>query len=614
MTRLRKNSILKRIPIELLLIPFIIGIFSAPAARAQPSVQIHVSKGPYYKGVPMEVQIHIEGIERSPEPSCSAEDSESGTLRLVGLVPNITTHISMINGRTTRTEVVKYVCRYSFIPARPGVHHFPPFRIQQGAEVALSRAQSIVVEKLASDPRVRIRLKLPQNEIFIGQRLPVEIEWWIDESLQEKIQSYEIHSELFEERDRFRFAPDPSPEPKQQTLEIGSDNGKIRLPASVEIREEKGRRFLVVSAERTMTPLKAGDFHLEAATLTLKEVTRWQRDLFGGRRPTSTRPVFGRDSDLVLRVKAPPSEGRPESFAGAIGRGFSLEVSADRSVVQRGDPILLTFSIRGEGELANVRLPALTHEDALPPQFFGLPEGEITGELVDDAKIFRIPVRILDESVQQIPALPFSYFDPSLGLFQTSESRPIALSVRPAQMISSEDVVAAPSRNEAGERAGNRRQEPLQEMAPNLTGANLAIELDHGIMLRQPGLRDSTRHAAYMISVALFLGAVAYRRKSDENPESRRKRALYKKQRERIEAASGLPRREGLGELASALRELAILQTPPDPIALEDFLTECDNVFYSPQSQQEIDPAADPYERAGRLADEIGAELAKGER
>ena len=150
MTRLRKNSILKRIPIELLLIPFIIGIFSAPAARAQPSVQIHVSKGPYYKGVPMEVQIHIEGIERSPEPSCSAEDSESGTLRLVGLVPNITTHISMINGRTTRTEVVKYVCRYSFIPARPGVHHFPPFRIQQGAEVALSRAQSIVVEKLAS--------------------------------------------------------------------------------------------------------------------------------------------------------------------------------------------------------------------------------------------------------------------------------------------------------------------------------------------------------------------------------------------------------------------------------------------------------------------------------
>ncbi|MFP6641748.1 MAG: hypothetical protein VCC04_15995, partial [Myxococcota bacterium] len=77
-----------------------------PVQGQEPTAQLRVSRAPYHVGIPMELQLHVTGLEREPEPLCEAESPPDGSLRLVGLVPNVSTQITMINGRTTRSETV----------------------------------------------------------------------------------------------------------------------------------------------------------------------------------------------------------------------------------------------------------------------------------------------------------------------------------------------------------------------------------------------------------------------------------------------------------------------------------------------------------------------------
>ena len=106
-----------------------------------------------------------------------------------------------------------------------------------------------------------------------------------------------------------------------------------------------------------------------------------------------------------LSVKQIPADRTPESFAGAVGSGFSLTVSADRTVVKVGEPIALHFELRGDGNLETAALPRLDAEGLLPANSFRVAEGEIPGRLEDGAKRFTTTVRVLDPGIQEIPAL-----------------------------------------------------------------------------------------------------------------------------------------------------------------------------------------------------------------
>ena len=247
-------------------------------------------------------------------------------------------------------------------------------------------------------------------------------------------------------------------------------------------REEKrsGETYLIVEVRRIAVPLRAGSLEIPPATLDVEEGVRFRRDLFGGRRPTQIRKWRSTDRARRLSVKQIPADRTPESFAGAVGSGFSLTVSADRTVVKVGEPIALHFELRGDGNLETAALPRLDAEGLLPPTSFRVADGEIPGRLEDGAKRFTAMVRVLDPSVHEIPALEYSWFDPTTEQFRSTKSRPIALSVGDAQVIGAADV-------QSGERAPESPASDLEERTARaasgsgplvLTGADLAIERD----------------------------------------------------------------------------------------------------------------------------------------
>jgi len=589
----------------------------ATPAAAEATLKLGMDRGPHYVGTPVEVQAQSEDFERDPEPRCSAEPPAKGELRFLRIVPNFSSSVQIINGRMFKQEVSTFTCVWAFSAAQAGSYRLGPFVMEQNGETARSSQLELKLEVVSEDPRVQLRIGIPDGPVYLGQRIPVSIEFWLDESLRESINGYVIRSELFEREEVFGFVGDAAPDRDQQILNLQTAAGEITLPATVQRRKSGGRAYLVIAAERTLMPLREGRFDLAPATLDANEVTRWQRDLFGSRRPAQTRRIFALDEARELLVKAPPARDRPPSFAGAVGRGFSLEVAADRSVVQQGDPITLTLTIRGDGNLVNVALPRLAGEHGLSPEQFRLPDGDISGEIVGDAKVFRLPVRVLDDTVREIPALRYSWFDPDLGRYETSESRPIALSVRPAQMISAGDVVSntqkpfpPPSRGDADDPDGDAADSEAGRGSTtqgsfSLTGADLSIEENPDLLVAARGDHSGFRLGAYLGSLLALALALLIRRRAQVDPEIRRQRSVFQAQHKRIQAARSLPRSEALSEMAAAVREIVSLLPESRSPAVDRFLAECDAIIYAPDAsaQEALEPELDSL--ANALLDEM---------
>jgi hypothetical protein len=72
-----------------------------------------------------------------------------------------------------------------------------------------------------------------------------------------------------------------------------------------------------------------------------------------------TRPVDLPVEKTLIRVKPLPSTGKPAGFSGAVGN-FDFSVSAKPLDVHPGDPITLTLTISGNGNLDRVMMPTAT--------------------------------------------------------------------------------------------------------------------------------------------------------------------------------------------------------------------------------------------------------------
>ncbi len=387
-------------------------------------------------------------------------------------------------------------------------------------------------------------------------------------------------------------------------VEVETPQGQLRLSGTAREETGGGKTFLVVRIPRTMIPSRSGTYEIPQASIVADEATRWQRDFFGGRRVTHVRKLRAVDRPRSIEVSAVPAANRPASFAGAVGRGYSLEVSADRSVVQVGDPITLTLTLRGEGNLESAGLPSLSAEGLLDPMEFRVPVGDLAGKLEGDAKRFTAVVRVLSLDVREIPALEYTWFDADMQAFLTTQSRPIALSVRAAQLVGADDVVS-------GDTSGEHEQEsapttstsigkPESEALIAPTGADLAIERDVATLAKGSSSAASFEMllaVGYLVPCLLLGLSLLDRKRRAVDPALVRLRVSLESQRKRISAAAALSGREQAREFADALR--GMLAEVPDARspALESFLGECDALVYAPgeagaQSGEPLDERA----------------------
>jgi hypothetical protein len=134
--------------------------------------------------------------------------------------------------------------------------------------------------------------------------------------------------------------------------------------------------------------------------------------------------------ETTLTVLPLPTEGRPEDFSGAIGR-FQLEVKAQPTDVEPGDPITLTMTVQGAGNFDRVEAPSFngnTNWKSYTPTTKFTP-GAAPGE---GSKVFEQAIIAKDPATTAIPPLAFSFFDPDKKQYQTLRSAPISLHINGA--------------------------------------------------------------------------------------------------------------------------------------------------------------------------------------
>ncbi len=576
----------------------------APAAAFAQDAALQVGRGPHYVGDPIAIQVVAQGFEEDPTPEIDEPDVVNGSLRFVGVSPSVSSSISIVNGRVSRSKEVRFVYQYELIADRTGRIEVPPFRVRQGSTTRTTGAGRLDVRGVPTTGMVDLSVELPEGPIFVGQKVPVGIELRIDREAERDLLEYSARVPLFDAAN-LRFLDEPGS--SQNVLEIETAEGRLRLPATVREETKGGRTVLVLRAERTMIALAPEPLRAAPPRVVISRGTRYRRDLFGQRQPTASERLMSEGRPVDLEVIEVPREGRPPSWAGAVGSGYTLEVSADRSVVQLGEPIVLSFLLRGDGDLSSAGLPPFDAEGFLDPTQFRLPEEPPAGLVDEEGKRFEVSLRVLDANVREIPALEYAWFDAGSRRFETTTTRPIALSVGAAEIIGADDVdrgadvIAAPTPAASGTDPEARAPERRDSLASS--GANLAIEsrpervLEGAGRTRDAGLEVS---ALYAVSVALLGFAVFDARRRRRDPADVARLGALGEARKGVDGAGEAA---GLGRV---LRELVARLPEAANGEYDALIAECDALRFAPGGERAEVPAV-LRERARRYLDALEA-------
>ena len=581
-----------------LLLILLLDLFSVYSWAQSASLQT-TQRPPYYSGVPLELLVVAEGFDENPQPQLKFEQPPNASLELVGVSPNVSSNIQIINGRMTQSRSVVFKYHLRFLAKNVGNYQVGPFVVVQNNIRKQVSGARIDVEKIPRATNQHIKLILPPSDLYVGQRIPISLEWWVEASGVENLINQQAQVPLFDRQDDFQFYDEDKQ--KDNTFSILLNSGQQAFPANVRSDQKQNKTYVVWKVDRVMVPLKPGEFDIEPASVNVDEGLRWQRDLFGRRTATQSRKLRVDDKRLKFTVLPVPMKGRPASFAGAVGKGVVLEVSADRSVVQVGDPINVTLILKGGAEVENASLPSLV--DDLPDTDFRIPDGKIAGEYIGNGKRFELVIRVLDDRVREIPPISYSWFDPDLKEFQTTRSRPIALSVKAAKIVSAQDVVRAKKVETVPEEIETETQQFIKEIGPAfiLSGADLSINKDIDLLTHSSGQFLGgwlQQGMCYTLAFMFMIIAPLIKRRADVDPAVTRKLKELQLQRESISTATSP------GDLSDALRRMVAVADIVSRKEYESVLSECDALEYAPDGvNSKID--SNVRNRALTLADEM---------
>lgn len=574
---------------------FLLGFAAAVDAQ---QIQLAAQRGPYYVGEPVVVQVIVDGVDSKYDIDCrfkgEAPDGVTVTGPQVGR--QVRSFTQIINGRMTSHESINYQFGFVVTADRTGEYTIGPFELIVNGKSQEVAGKVFRFGELENDPDMQLDVSIPRSSVYVGQEVPVTIRWSFAgdiEVVRYAFARLQIRSPLF---DQFPFR-DFRPRTRT-TLSIATAKGGVEIDAKVTQEQIDSRDFIVVTGQRIMVPDTPGRFTDIPVTCRTEKVVSWERDLFGDPRPGRQQPALAAGDPIDLIVKPIPQSGRPASFSGAIGRGYSIDVSANRSVVRVGDPISLNVSVRGDGNLERISLPKLSRNEGFSPDRFQVLQDEVTGTVDGNVKQFKVNVQVKDPQVTQVPAVAFSWFDPYEERFGTAMSKPIALQVMDARKVSAADVVSSvplAADDPDGRSPGNGESDAENDVSQaRSVGANLAITRDPVRLLANGDYATRWRTivaACYALAVTLVLGSILLRQHAARDQDAILRKKRLRALQSQIEKAARLPVKESADEIAKALRELLPDAQLSNRTAIDQLIAQCDNISYTTGQLADVDAA-----------------------
>ncbi|MDD5504325.1 MAG: BatD family protein [Candidatus Omnitrophica bacterium] len=332
------------------------------------------------------------------------------------------TRISIINGARSSSITHNYI----LTPIKTGSLIIPGFEVEYKGKVYVSEPINMDVSEPQAghqgfadegqalpdgndhDKRVFLILDAAKEAVYAGEKLPVTISLYIN--------NLAVRDIAYPQYAHDGFLMDKWSKPSQYT------------------KLANGISYNVVAFETFLYSLYPGRFTIGPAEIACNLVYKKSagrksmsfftsdpfEDFFTG---YEARPASFKSNEFAVEVMPLPDEGRPGDFSGAVGE-FAMSVKASPHRVNAGDPITLTIEIQGSGNFDTVIAPLLEKEDG-----FKKYEPEVSQSF--SKKVFQQVIIPISDSVKEIPAFTFSFFDPALKAYKTIKSLPIPIEVMP---------------------------------------------------------------------------------------------------------------------------------------------------------------------------------------
>ena len=206
----------------------------------------------------------------------------------------------------------------------------------------------------------------------------------------------------------------------------------------VENGEYDGEPYRYVVLRKTILyPQKTGELNIEPLTLSIAvDVPSQRRDIFGSRIYKTVNKTVAANNKKI-NVKPQPA-GKPANFTGAVGK-FDFKVTTTKDELNAGESLQAKVEVRGNGNLKLFDLPELSAPSSLEmydPERTENVSTNLNGMQGSVAQTYTVvPTR---KGKYPIPALSFSYFDPSSETYKTQSSEELTINVNSGPLAGNE--------------------------------------------------------------------------------------------------------------------------------------------------------------------------------
>jgi tetratricopeptide (TPR) repeat protein len=251
--------------------------------------------------------------------------------------------------------------------------------------------------------------------VYVGEQVVYQLGVFLDASVQDRVRRMEAIAP--EMRGMMAYSP-PAP------------------AAGFPPRTVGGRRYVAHVYQRAIFPLTPGRISIPPAHLEYALPLSYS---FFSREESYE---LLSDSTIVV-VMEPPRAARPADWSGAVGT-LSATARLDTTAARVGDPVLLTVSISGRGNVKLFPRPAVT-----VPWASVVPGDERVTLSTDSldvrgAKEFDWVLTPLRAGRHLLPALRYPFFDPALHRYRVATTPPLPIEIAPGVLAADTGMVSRP--------------------------------------------------------------------------------------------------------------------------------------------------------------------------
>jgi hypothetical protein len=516
----------------------LLALLATSRLLAQPTVELRVGATQPYANEAVRVELRVDGYQECEPPTfpdlknCTVQyaGSSSGTSfsQIGGGAPQVSKHVTfsyaltahkagpltipaipvVVDGKTLKTKPVQLTVRAVPQSPQPGAG--------QPSQPEDETAKWLLAEITCQEPR-----------LFVGQVARFTLTIWIKPA--------EYRSSPLSTRSMWQcrvgnLGPFEHSEIGASQLDRPLTDGSTELYYLYELTAE-------------FPLLQVGPLTFDDVGIGMNYPTAFTTSVFGDLRVRRHIPLRVRPNVAVPEVLPLPTEGRPASFSGAVGR-YEINAFAVPTNVRVGDPIELVIDISGQ-PIETIPGPDLAANTELNEDF-RVPTEILAGTVRGNSKRFTQTIRAKRADVKNIPPIEFSYFDPQAGQYAVARSEPIPVLVSAVEQLDAADIDVDAQPPQA--------QDTTLEARDGLRG-NKTGELE--LLVATSPVTITQVLLGTLVPPAVFLGvlSVTALTRSGRDTASRRRRGAVRTAERRVEdaLASKLTPAEFHSEVQAAL-------------------------------------------------------------